>query len=204
MTEDKPTTAQAPNPKRGDSHPDNPELFALSTMRGKTSWGSKSELETLRKEKADANKAHIACFSKNFPLKHTWIINLKKTFPNQHYGDDSTDWEAMEELYRKKERLNVAHPTEGKPIFMVRRIRSAKEGGMLSLENSEIRVLSRFRETHTKFIDTPTPPTGGGSLESILSNHIDSVKASTELFKTLQQNHVVSSKLAELGKLLAA
>jgi hypothetical protein len=205
MPEDQPTTTtQAPNPKLGDPHPDNPKLFALWTVRGKTCWGSKSKLESTRRAKAAANKSYSAANAKDFPLKCAWPANLASVFPKQRYGDDSTDWEAAEELYRKRDRLNAAHPTEGKPIFSVKRKVSAKEGGMLSLENSEIRVLSRFRKTHTKFIDNPTPLTGGGSLESILSSHIDSVRASTELFKTLQQNHVVSSKLAELGKLLAA
>jgi hypothetical protein len=210
MNEDSQSTPPTRKHKIGDSHPSKPDIYCLGKRNGSYRWGDESEVEdelafkSLRENKLEAKSYYTRHLSERFPLRVQWILELSKQFPDQNYGDESADWEALEGLYRERNRLNLEHPVEGYPVFSIRRILSTKSGGALSLENSTLHMGSRYIKTHSMNLGHSITLLKGKNLDSIISEQIRSVKASTELVKTLQQNHVVSTKLAELGKLLAA
>jgi hypothetical protein len=210
MKEDSQSTPPTRKHSIGDSHPSKPDTYCLGKRNGSYRWGDESEAEdelafkSLGRNKREAKSYYTRQLSERFPLRVKWILELKKRFPDQSYRDDSTDWEGLENLYRERDRLNLENPVEGTPIFSIRRILSEKKGGALSLENSTLHMGSRYIKTHCMSLGHSITLLKGKNLDSVLSEQIRSVKATKALVKTLQQNHVVSSKLAELGKLLAA
>jgi hypothetical protein len=210
MKEDSQSTPPTRKHSIGDSHPSKPDIYCLGKRNGSYRWGDESEAEdelafkSLGRNKREAKSYYTRHLSKRFPLRVRWILELKKRFPDQSYGDDSTDWERLENLYLERDRLNLEHPVEGTPIYSIRRILSEKKGGTLSLENSTLHMGSRYIKTHSLRLGHSITLLKGKNMDSVLSEIIRGVKASTEIFKTLQQHNVESSKLAELGKLLAA
>ncbi|MDQ8208170.1 hypothetical protein QEH52_11665 [Coraliomargarita sp. SDUM461003] len=141
--------------KPGSPHPTNPDLVYLGKSINDFGrrWGSPLELAMIRdKNRRRARKKwHIR--KQDCPSKLVFK-KLKKAFPSQSYGDESTDWDGLDKLFQLRDRLNREHPSEKCPIFQIRRKVSPRLGGLFTLENSYLTVDPYFEESHVHIAES--------------------------------------------------